>query len=249
MSSTEILDSISDSDSDAIGNAFAFAILPFSLIFLPLLVLALPRSSSIRDPVEGEFPGTGALLSVSFASLGFALWFAPLCLLIGIFGQKIWLPVSIGMGLSAMLMGYRILSKGVVEPMDRVSRAMFSRLPTSSKSWTSPEEASDDVHMGAWVALLATISEPTLVAQGVLSATNIAIIGPLLALMTLVAFCIMGGFIVVACRLIVAMTGRLARIIGPMSMRIRIRTWGSGIIVIGLWWTVRDALLILSTSM
>ena len=249
MSSTEILDSISDSDNDAIGNAFAFAVLPFSLIFLPLLVLALPRSSSIRDPVEGEFPGTGALLSVSFASLGFALWFAPLCLLIGIFGQKIWLPASICMGLFTMLMGHRILSKGAVEPIDRVSTALYSRLPPSYKSWTSPEEASDDIHMGVWVALLTTISEPTLIAQGVLSAANIGIIGPLLALMTLVPFCIIGGCIVVACRLIVAITGRLARIIGPMSMRIRIRTWGSGIIVIGLWWTVRDALLILSTSM
>ncbi len=249
MSSTEILDSISDSDNDAISNAFAFAILPFSLIFLPLLVLALPRSSSIRDPVEGEFPGTGALLSVSFASLGFALWFAPLCLLIAIFGQKIWLPVSIGMGLSAMIMGHRILSNGVLGPIDRASRAIFFRLPPSSKSWTSPEEASDDIHMGVWVALLATISEPTLVAQGVLSVANITIIGPLLSIITLAAFSIMGGCIVVACRLIVAMTGRLARIIGPMSTRIRIRTWGSGIIVIGLWWTVRDVLLILSTSM
>ena len=249
MSSTEILDSISDSDNDAIGNVFALVMLPFSFIFLPLLVLALPRSSSVLDPIEGEFPGTGALLSASFASLGFALWFAPLCLLIGVFGQKIWLPVSIVMGLSAMLMGHRILSKGAVEPIDRISRAIFSRLTPSSKSWTSPEEASDDAHMGVWVALLVAIAEPTLVAQGVLSVANISIIGPLLAIVALVAFCIVGGCMVVVCRLIVALTGRLARIIGPMSMRIRIRTWGLGIIVIGLWWTVRDALLILSTSM
>ncbi|HII52499.1 MAG TPA: hypothetical protein HA329_01825 [Candidatus Thalassarchaeaceae archaeon] len=103
--------------------------------------------------------------------------------------------------------------------------------------------------MGVWVALLTTIAEPTLVAQGVLSAANISIIGPLLAIVALVAFSIVGGCMVVACRLIVAVTGRLARIIGPMSMRIRIRTWGLGIIVIGLWWAVRDALLILSTSM
>ena len=247
MSSTEILDSVSG--NDALENAFSFAKLPFSLIFLPLLVMALPRSSSVRDPVEGEFPGAGALLSVSLASMGFALWFAPLCLLIGIFGQKMWVPVSIGMGLSAMFMGFRILSRGMVEPIDRISRFIFSRLPSSYKSWTSSEEASDDVHMGVWVALLVTIAEPTLVAQAVLSSTNIALFGPLVGFVTLVAFCIMGGGIVVACRLIVSILGRLARIIGPMSMRIRIRTWGAGIIAIGLWWTVRDTLLILSTSM
>lgn len=247
MSSTEILDSVSG--NDALENAFSFAKLPFSLIFLPLLVMALPRSSSVRDPVEGEFPGAGALLSVSLASMGFALWFAPLCLLIGIFGQKMWIPVSIGMGLSAMFMGFRILSRGMVEPIDRISRLIFSRLPLSYKSWTSSEEASDDVHMGVWVALLVTIAEPTLVAQGVLSSTNIALFGPLVGFVTLVAFCIMGGGIVVACRLIVSILGRLARIIGPMSVRIRIRTWGAGIIAIGLWWTVRDTLLILSTSM
>ena len=249
MSSTEILDSISDSNNNAVGSVFGLVMLPFSLVFLPLLILALPRSSNIRDPIEGDFPGTGALLSILFASAGFALWFAPLCLLIGMFGQKIWLPLSISMGLSAMLMGHRIISKGAVEPLDRASRVIFSKLPPSSKSWTSPEEASDDVHMGVWVALLATIAEPTLVAQGVLSAANISILGPLLALMSLSILCIIGGCIVVACRLIVAMTGRLARIIGPMSMRIRIRTWGLGIIIIGLWWAVRDALLVLSTSM
>jgi len=249
MSSTEILDSISDSENGALGNLFSFSRLPFSLVFLPLLVMALPRSSSVRDPVEGEFPGKGALLSISLASLGFALWFTPLCLLIGTFGQKLWLPVSIGMGLTATLMGFRILSNGVVEPIDRLSRIIFSRLPQSYKSWTSHEEASDDVHMGVWVALLATIAAPTLVVQGVLSTTNIAIIGLILAFLTLVVFCVMGGCTVVVCRLIVATLGRLARIIGPMSIRMRIRTWGSGIIVIGIWWAVRDVLLILSTSM
>ena len=175
MSSTEILESISDSDNDALSNLFSFVRLPFSLVFLPLLVMALPRSQSVRDPVEGEFPGTGALLSISLASLGFALWFTPLCLLIGTLGQKLWLPVSIGMGLTATLMGFRFLNNGVVEPIDRVSRVIFSRLPPSYKSWTSQEEASDDVHMGVWVALLATIAAPTLVAQGVLSLSLIHI--------------------------------------------------------------------------
>ena len=57
----------------------------------------------------------------------------------------------------------------------------------------------------------------------------------------------MGGIIALVVRTVVSLSGNIGRILGPMSIRIRAKTWGTGLILIGIWWTLRDSLLVFST--
>ena len=60
-------------------------------------------------------------------------------------------------------------------------------------------------------------------------------------------FSLIGGIIALLVRTVVSLSGNIGRILGPMSIRIRAKTWGTGLILIGIWWSLRDSLLVFST--
>ena len=61
------------------------------------------------------------------------------------------------------------------------------------------------------------------------------------------AFSLVGGAISLSLRLLVSLSGDIGRILGPMSIRIRAKTWGIGLVSIGIWWMIRDSLLAFTT--
>ena len=247
MSSTQILDIASNSEKGAFMGIIELLALAFTLSFLPLLLIALPRSRDTRDPSEGEFPGTGALITLFFSAIGFGLWFAPISIVVGTIGQSTWLPSTIAMGALVIVAGLRVSSNGEIGVMRALANWLHSMLSEPLRGWTSQEEASDDLHLGLWVAIVVMISDPTLVIQGILSESNTPLVGPLVSIVVFSAFSLVGGAISLSLRLLVSLSGDIGRILGPMSIRIRAKTWGIGLVSIGIWWMIRDSLLAFTT--
>lgn len=247
MSSTQILDIASNSEKGAFMGIMELLALAFTLSFLPLLLIALPRSRDTRDPSEGEFPGTGALITLFFSAIGFGLWFAPISIVVGTIGQSTWLPSTIAMGALVIAAGLRVSSNGEIGVMRALANWLHSMLSEPLRGWTSQEEASDDLHLGLWVAIVVMISDPTLVIQGILSESNTPLVGPLVSIVIFWAFSLVGGAISLSLRLLVSLSGDIGRILGPMSIRIRAKTWGIGLVSIGIWWIFRDSLLAFTT--
>ena len=67
---------------------------------LPLLVLSLPTSKKEDEPEKGMNPFAGAILTVSAASVGFAIWAIPVSLLASLGMSSSWLLVEIFLSLT-----------------------------------------------------------------------------------------------------------------------------------------------------
>ncbi len=249
MPSTEIIDSSSAVEKSLITNLLNMAGIAFSLTLLPIVLVALPRRKEVRDPIEGEFPGTGVAISWLLSSITFGLWFAPLCIMSALLGQSAWLPTSIVMGIAVVISGLRVSTKGRIGIFDEISERIYGKLPDNLEPWTSKQEVSDDLHLGLWIGIIFMISEPTMVVQGVLAPSNAFLVGSLASIFTFLLFSVIGGSMVVFIKLIVAVLGDIGRILGPMSVRIRTRVWGTGLTAMGIWWTIRELFLIINTAM
>ena len=247
MSSTQILETVSDSERAALDGIFRLISMAFTISFLPLVIVALPRNREARDPLEGEFPGTGAIIALLSSAIGFGLWFGPITILVGVLGQSAWLPVAVIYGIIVISTGIRVFLNGEVNILQNIGRRLHSLFSESLKAWTSEDETSDDLHLGLWIGIIVMIADPTLVVQGVLSGSNTSILGPVFSMFLFIVFSLMGGIIALVVRTVVSLSGNIGRILGPMSIRIRAKTWGTGLILIGIWWTLRDSLLVFST--
>lgn len=247
MSSTQILETVSDSEKAALDGIFQLISMAFTISFLPLVIVALPRNREARDPLEGEFPGTGAIIALLSSAIGFGLWFGPITILVGVLGQSAWLPVAVIYGIIVISTGIRVFLNGEVNILQNIGRRLHSLFPESLRAWTSEDETSDDLHLGLWIGIIVMIADPTLVVQGVLSGSKTSILGPVFSMFLFIVFSLIGGIIALVVRSVVSLSGNIGRILGPMSIRIRAKTWGTGLILIGIWWALRDSLLVFST--
>ena len=167
--------------------------------------------------------------------------------MVGVLGQSAWLPVAVIYGIIVISTGIRVFLNGEVNILQNIGRRLHSLFSESLKAWTSEDETSDDLHLGLWIGIIVMIADPTLVVQGVLSGSNTSILGPVFSMFLFMIFSLMGGIIALVVRTVVSLSGNIGRILGPMSIRIRAKTWGTGLILIGIWWTLRDSLLVFST--
>ena len=172
MSSTQILETVSDSEKAALDGIFQLISMAFTISFLPLVIVALPRNREARDPLEGEFPGTGALITLLSSAIGFGLWFGPITIIVATLGQSAWLPVAVIYGIIVILTGIRVFLNGEVNILQNLGRRLHSLFSESLKAWTSEDETSDDLHLGLWIGITVMIADPTLVVQGVLSGSK-----------------------------------------------------------------------------
>ena len=185
MSSTQILETVSDSEKAAFDGIFQLISMAFTISFLPLVIVALPRNREARDPLEGEFPGTGAIIALLSSAIGFGLWFGPITILVGVLGQSVWLPVAVIYGIIVISTGIRVFLNGEVNILQNIGRRLHSLFSESLKAWTSEDETSDDLHLGLWIGMIVMIADPTLVVQGVLSGSNTSILGPVFSMLSI----------------------------------------------------------------
>ena len=131
MSSTQILETVSDSEKAAFDGIFQLISMAFTISFLPLVIVALPRNRETRDPLEGEFPGTGAIIALLSSAIGFGLWFGPITILVGVLGQSVWLPVAVIYGIIVISTGIRVFLNGEVNILQNIGRRLHSFFPVS----------------------------------------------------------------------------------------------------------------------
>ena len=122
---------------------------------LPLLVLSLPTSKKEDEPEKGMNPFAGAILTVSAASVGFAIWAIPVSLLASLGMSSSWLLVEIFLSLTLIYHGVSTLLKGSILEIEVLSKLIHSKLPESYREWRSPDEFVRDSYLGLWLAWLA----------------------------------------------------------------------------------------------
>ena len=194
MSSTQILKQFQIRRKQ-LSTAFS-NLSPWHLPFLFCPWLSSPcRGIGRLGTTEGEFPGTGALITLLSSAIGFGLWFGPITIIVATLGQSAWLPVAVIYVIIVILTGLRVFLNGEVNILQNLGRRLHSLFSESLKAWTSEDETSDDLHLGLWIGITVMIADPTLVVQGVLSESNMNILGPVFSIVLFAIFSLIGGII------------------------------------------------------
>ena len=120
------------------------------LVFLPLLILGLPRER-IDAPETVMIPAAGWLGTAGAAAIGFAIWAIPVAIL-SVFGAMLWSWVQ------AILIGWLIWQTFAMliwqrlPEVDWISNRIYKFLPDDYRAWRSIEMWTWDSRMGHWLA-------------------------------------------------------------------------------------------------
>lgn len=234
-SSSEIADAVEDAAKGSGHSVFDPLTLLWGTALLPLFVLAMPREKKYREPNEILLPGSGILLTLLAAGVGFSLWAIPISLMAAAGLGAYWIWIEVALALILTYHGVRTLTAGRIPEIDWVSRKIHSILPDGYREWRNVSSFSDDVHLGIWVAWLIWLRTPDLVAQGVGSVARTGILGVLFSLGMLLGLILAAGLAVVIARAIIGVTGPIPRTLGSLSVGIRPRAWGLASAILGSW--------------
>ena len=225
----------------------------FSMILttalLPLLVLSLPTSKKEDEPEKGMNPFAGAILTVSAASVGFAIWAIPVSLLASLGMSSSWLLVEIFLSLTLIYHGVSTLLKGSILEIEVLSKLIHSKLPESYREWRSPDEFVRDSYLGLWLAWLAWIRSPFLIPQGVGSIARSGILGSISSVIVLALFILVAGLVVTLIRTFATSLGKTSFVLGQMSKGIRPRAWGMASATFGLWMLISLVVLMIQVGL
>ena len=216
---------------------------------LPLLVLSLPTSKKEDEPEKGMNPFAGAILTVSAASVGFAIWAIPVSLLASLGMSSSWLLVEIFLSLTLIYHGVSTLLKGSILEIEVLSKLIHSKLPESYREWRSPDEFVRDSYLGLWLAWLAWIRSPFLIPQGVGSIARSGILGSISSVIVLALFILVAGLVVTLIRTFATSLGKTSFVLGQMSKGIRPRAWGMASATFGLWMLISLVVLMIQVGL
>jgi len=238
MNPIDIKKAVETAESGGGRTPFEFLQMSSILIFLPLLLLGLPREK-IEAPEAVLIPAAGWIGTASSAAIGFALWALPVAIL-SVFGAMLWSWVQ------AILIGWLVwqtiamLVWQRLPEVDWVAKQVYNQLPDDYRAWRSEEMWTWDSRMGHWFAWLSWLAMPTLIGQGVGSRIASGGIGFLMGPLMLVIFILIAGIVTLVIRLVATWGGPISRLAGTLTRPVAVRSWGAinaGIVIwMGLWY-------------
>ena len=234
-SSSEIADAVGEATRGSGHSVFDPITLLWGTALLPLFVLAMPRERKYQEPDEVLLPGSGILLTLLAAGVGFSLWAIPISLMAAVGLGAWWIWIELILALILTYHGLRTLTSGRIPEIDWISNKIYSSLPEQYRDWRKASSFSDDVHLGIWVAWLIWLRTPDLVAQGVGAVARTGILGMILSVCILLGLILASGLAVVIARAIIGVTGPIPRTLGSLSVGIRPRAWGLASAILGGW--------------
>ena len=234
-SSSEIADAVEEATKGSGHSVFDPLTLLWGTALLPLFVLAMPRERKYQQPDEVLLPGSGVLLTLLAAGVGFSLWAIPISLMAAFGLGAWWLWIELILAIILTYHGIRTLTSGRIPEMDWISNKIHSRLPDEYRDWRKASSFSDDLHLGIWVAWLIWLRTPDLVAQGVGAVARTGVFGIILSVFMLLGLILAAGLTVVIARAIIGITGPIPRTLGSLSVGIRPRAWGLASAILGSW--------------
>lgn len=244
MNPIDIKKAVETAESGGGRTPFEFLQMSSILVFLPLLLLGLPRER-IEAPETVMIPAAGWLGTAGSASIGFALWALPVAIL-SIFGAMLWTWVQ------AALIGWLIWQTVAMliwqrlPEVDWVSNQVYNQLPDDYRAWRSKEMWTWDSKMGHWFAWLSWLAMPTLIGQGVGSRIASGGMGFLMGPLMLIGFILLAGIVTLLIRLVAAWGGPISRLAGTLTRPVAVRGWGAinaGIVIWLVLWYVLGPLL------
>ena len=236
MNPIDIKKAVATAESGGGRTPFEFLQMSSILIFLPLLLLGLPRER-IDAPETVMIPAAGWIGTAGSEAIGFALWALPVAIL-GVFGAMLWSWVQ------AILIGWLVwqtvsmLIWQRLPEVDWVSNQVYKQLPDDYRAWRSDEMWTWDARMGHWLAWLAWLAMPTLIGQGVGSRIAGGGMGFLMGPVMLVAFILIAGFLALLIRLVASWGGPISRLAGTLTRPVAVRSWGAINAGIAIWLVV-----------
>jgi len=245
----------SDIQSAAKGASFGSGKNPLDLIsliiglyLLPLLILSLPTEKEYEAPEDALIPGVGLFMTMGAAFSGFMFWAGPIALLSSIGLGSHWVFVEIMMSVMLVYHGASMVFRGRILEIDFLSRHIHSRINEKYRIWRGEGRFSEDLYLGVWLAWLAWLFDPSMIAQGVGSMARSGLLGTLLSPLMLVGFGLAAGLTISILRSLPLLLGRYASLIGLVSVGVRPRAWGAAVTIMGFWTLVSVSLGPFSTS-
>ena len=214
------------------------------LVFLPLLLLGLPRER-IEAPETVMIPAAGWLGTMGSAAIGFTIWALPVAIM-GAIGASIWIWVQ------ALLIGWlcwqtiAMLIWQRIPEVDWISKRTYNLLPDDYRAWRSDEMWTWDSRMGHWLAWLSWIAMPTLISQGFGARISGGGMGFVAGPFILLAFIALAGIVTLLFRLVASWGGPFSRLGGTLVRPVAVRSWGAinvGVVVwLVLWFSTSNIL-------
>ena len=234
-SSSEIADAVESAARGSGHSIFDPISLLWGTALLPLFVLAMPREREYNEPNEVLLPGSGILLTLLGAGVGFCIWAVPISLMSAAGLGAFWIWIEICLAITLTYHGVRTLTTGKIPEIDWIAKKTHSVLPPEYQEWRNQSSFSDDVHLGIWVAWLIWLRTPDLIAQGVGSIARTGVLGIILSICMLIGIVLAAGLTVVIARGVIGITGPIPRTLGSLSVGIRPRAWGLASAILGSW--------------
>tara|TARA_Y100000588_G_scaffold370882_1_gene441595 strand:- start:102 stop:1451 length:1350 start_codon:yes stop_codon:yes gene_type:complete len=216
---------------------------------LPLLILSLPSEGRYDDPKEAMIPAVGAFMTLGGSSLGFLVWATPVSFLSSAGMGAYWVFVEILISGILVYHGLAMLFRGRIGEVQALSDFLHSKLNQKYKDWRNAQRFSEDVYLGLWLAWLAWLVDPSLVAQGVGSMARSGVLGATLSPLMLLGFSLCAGLTILILRSLVLIFGKYSRLLGLLSVGVRPRAWGLSVAIMGSWTLISIIVGPLSSAM
>ena len=249
MPPNQIKDAVESGLKGSGNGPYDLFMMILSTALLPLLVLSLPTSRKEEEPEKGMNPFAGAILTVSAASVGFALWAVPVSILASIGMSSSWLLVEIVLSMILIYHGISTLLRGSIIEIEALSKLAHSKLPELYREWRGRDEFIRDTYLGLWLAWLAWVRSPFLIPQGVGSIARSGIMGAFSSVVVLALFILVAGIVVTLVRTLATSLGKTSFILGQMSKGIRPRAWGVASTMFGLWMLISLIVIMLQVGL
>jgi hypothetical protein len=232
----------SDIQSASQGASFGSGKSPLDLLsmvaglsLLPLLVLSMPSEKRYEAPEEALIPGVGIFMTMGASSSGFLAWAAPIAILSALGLGSHWIFLEILLSIIMVYHGISMVTRGRIIEIEYLSRFLHSRMGQKYRDWRGGKRFSEDVYLGLWLAWLAWIIDPSMIAQGIGSMARSGLLGTALSPLMLIGFGISAGLAVSILRSLPLLLGKYVAIIGLLSVGVRPRAWGVSIVIMGVW--------------
>ena len=162
-------------------------------------------------------------------------WAVPVAILSSSGLGSHWTVIEIILSIVLVYHGVSMLTRGRVFEIEHLSRFLHSRMDQKYRDWRENKRFSEDVYLGLWLAWLAWLIDPSMIAQGVGSMARSGLLGASLSPLMLIGFGLSAGLVVAILRTIPLLLWKYASIIGLLSVGVRPRAWGVSITIMGLW--------------
>jgi hypothetical protein len=235
MSPSDIQSASEDASFGSGKSPMGLLSMAAGLSLLPLLVLSMPSERNYEAPEDALIPGVGIFMTMWASSFGFLAWAAPIAILSSLGLGAHWIFLEILLSIILVYHGVSMLTRGRVFEIEQLSRLLHSRMSQKYRDWRGGKRFSEDVYLGLWLAWIAWLTDPSMVAQGVGSMARSGLIGISLSPLMLIGFGASAGLVVAILRSIPLLLGKYAAIVGLLSVGVRPRAWGVSIAIMGLW--------------